>query len=646
MEARDADMEARGADDMEARGADDMEARDAVEPGRSFDDSHLCHEVLEALQDLGYEIPTPVQATLIPLMNSNLDLIVQARTGTGKTAAFGIPLVERFSGDDEGLRAIVIAPTRELALQVAAEIDALGRYKGVRTATVYGGVSLQPQVKAIRRGQVVVGTPGRLLDHLRRGTLSLDRIEICILDEADEMLSMGFLEEVEAILRYLPKRRQFILTSATMPQDIRTLSQRYMTAPEFVSLSSDRVAAEQVAHDYYLVMRSSRLKHLLAVIREVAPDNAIVFCNTRADSALVASRLRHHGLDAEVINGDLPQREREKIMNRCKQGRLRFLVATDVAARGNDISGLSHVINFQLPEQIHLYIHRTGRTGRAGRQGRAISLISPQELGTFYYLRKTFGLEMSFKELPELSAVEDPLAGVLERELDRDARLGAIKPSRALPEMHADRRPRQGQSPAHGAPSRGDSERGRHGSARNAARREPRRSPRPVGRGPTPTPTPTPKQTGETAPLAPLPSARNEEQPECAPNDRSGHKSRSHAASDQPSQKGARSSCTDSTHRSGRRRTRRSIQPGHVRIHMNAGRETFERGKMELRELLHDVAGLSEEAIGRIDLHRGFSFVNVLDEQVQQLFEKMNGYEVKGVLLQVELARMPMEKKP
>ncbi|MBM4319179.1 MAG: DEAD/DEAH box helicase, partial [Deltaproteobacteria bacterium] len=592
----------------------------------SFTELDLSRPVLQALSDLGYETPTPVQATVIPLMRSGLDLIVQARTGTGKTAAFGIPLAERFASGELGVVALVVTPTRELALQVAAEIDALGRHKGIRTATVYGGVAHRPQVRTIERAQVVVGTPGRLLDHLRRGSLSLGKVQVCILDEADEMLSMGFLEDVEAILQHLPAQRQFLLASATIPQEVLNLSQRYMTAPEFVSLSSDAIAAEQVQHTYYLVLGKSRLHALVRIIRDEEPQNAIVFCNTRADSALVCSFLRGQGFDAEVINGDLPQSEREKIMNRCKEGNLRFMVATDVAARGIDISGLSHVINFQLPEQIEMYIHRTGRTGRAGKSGKAISLISPQEMGTFYFLRMTYDLAMVFKELPAEEESTDPFAAALVRELEKEQRLAAGGERREPPGTDA------GRTRAAGPRGGGRREERTEHVPRPERRRELRR--------------------GDDAPAAPPASSASDQEPRRVRQRAGRQEGRRADGREKAAAGGRRRTAAEGDRVAGRggpggseprerRRSagNRSAQAGMVRLHLNAGTSLFPGGEQELRTELANHALLPENLFGRIDLHASFSFVEVPENEAGALLERMQSREVKGVPLRIERSR-------
>ncbi len=358
-----------------------------------FTDLTLSEPLLAALDELGYETPTPVQASAIPMVATGLDLMVQSQTGTGKTAAFGIPLVEGLVPDKD-IKALILCPTRELAKQVTEELNSLSKFKRIRSVPVYGGASLEKQVAEMRFAHIVVGTPGRVLDHLRRKTLKLDAVTSLVLDEADEMLSRGFAQELEQIMQFIPKERQTLLFSATIPEDIKRYARRYMNEPEFLSLIEENVASDDVEHVYYMVSGVGRCRDLCNIIGFEEPRSAIIFTNTRKDSEMVARALKKKGYDAEYLNGDLPQRERERVMQRSKNKELPFLVATDIAARGIDISDLSHVINFTLPESPEVYIHRTGRTGRAGAKGTAISLIGPREIGVYYYLKRIYNVAL------------------------------------------------------------------------------------------------------------------------------------------------------------------------------------------------------------------------------------------------------------
>ncbi|MCK6586643.1 MAG: DEAD/DEAH box helicase [Polyangiaceae bacterium] len=373
----------------------------AARPAPTFDVLPLSAEIRETLAEIGYVHPTPVQIAVWEPATRGRDAMVQARTGTGKTAAFGLPIVDHIVKRSLGqAQALVLCPTRELAVQVAKEVDRLGRRKNIRITAVYGGAPMQRQIDAIDGGaQVIVGTPGRVLDHLRRGTLNPKHIRLLVLDECDEMLSMGFERELTAILEQLPIERQTLLFSATMPPDIERIARTKLKSPELITLSGDHIGALEIQHYVYLVA-SDKVGTLLRIIEVENPEGAIVFCNTRDETERVAQALSRQGFDADWLNGDLPQSEREEVMARTREGKLRFLVATDVAARGIDISHLTHVINYDFPQETAAYVHRTGRTGRAGKTGTAISLITPQEIGGLYVLRLEYKIRPIERQLP------------------------------------------------------------------------------------------------------------------------------------------------------------------------------------------------------------------------------------------------------
>ena len=367
-----------------------------------FEALALSPEIRRALADRGYTHPTPVQAQAFDPVMQGKDLIVRSKTGTGKTAAFGLPLLEKMDPEDKAVRALVLCPTRELALQVAAELADLGKHKGVRVSAIYGGASMQEQEDALERGSpIVVGTPGRIWDHIRRKNLRLQGCRHAVLDEADEMLNQGFYEEVTRILDQLPKDRQVLLFSATVPPEIQNLISQYTTSPEMLMLSGDVLTVDHIHHVRYDVTDAyPKPRNLIYVLEMEEPDNAIVFCNTRDDTALVTAVLNRNGFDAELLNGDLPQKERERVMGKVKRGEVAFMVATDIAARGIDISDLQYVINYSLPEDPAVYLHRVGRTGRIGKKGTALNLISGRELGTFTVLEKKYGIRFEKREMP------------------------------------------------------------------------------------------------------------------------------------------------------------------------------------------------------------------------------------------------------
>ena len=373
----------------------------ATDAPASFASLGLSAEVLKALETMGYTQPTGVQRDVWASASAGRDLLVQSRTGTGKTAAFSLPLVDKLVQADAKLpQALVLCPTRELAIQVAGEIERIAQYKGTRVAVLYGGAPMGKQVSDLETGvAIVVGTPGRVLDHLRRGTFEAQDVRALVLDEADEMLSMGFARELDAIQERLPATRQTLLFSATVPHEIERMAKNKLRDPEFVTLSGDHTAALSIQHIVYMAL-GDKHADLLRIIEVEDPESAIVFCNTKGETERVAETLRRAGFAADWLNGDLEQKERERVMGRLREGKTRFLVATDVAARGIDVSHVTHVINTDFPESPEAYVHRTGRTGRAGRTGTAISLIGAKDVQHLYALRLVYKLRPIEKQLP------------------------------------------------------------------------------------------------------------------------------------------------------------------------------------------------------------------------------------------------------
>jgi len=363
--------------------------------------ARLADPIQQGVRELGWRTPTPVQEKVLPVMRAGRDLIVQAHTGSGKTGAFGIPISEAANPELDHCQALVLVPTRELANQVAEEVGALGRHKGVRCVPIYGGVGYQHQIEAIEAGaHVVVGTPGRILDHLGAGRLRLDGVRILVFDEADEMLSLGFWPDMREIQKYVPKERQSCLFSATIPERVQSLARVFLRDPEYVSPSEGQLAPQQIEHFYVVTTAQEKDSNLVRLLEYEDPESAIVFCNTKSDVRFVTAHLQRRGFDADQISGDLTQTAREQAMARIKSGKLRFLVATDVAARGIDISDLSHVIGYSAPESPEVYVHRTGRTGRAGKAGVAISLVSGLDIGNFRYLQQVNRIKIRERKLP------------------------------------------------------------------------------------------------------------------------------------------------------------------------------------------------------------------------------------------------------
>lgn len=366
----------------------------------------LSQDIQASLSDLGWQRPTPVQARTIPLMREGGDLIVQAETGSGKTGAFGIPLVEATDTQRPVVQALVMLPTRELANQVANELTTLGTHRRVRVLPVYGGVGYGEQVEALEKGvHIVVGTPGRILDHLSNGRMDLSQLEVLVMDEADEMLSLGFWPDMREVASYLPESRQSHLFSATIPEKVRSLSRFFLKDPTFVAIDDGLSAPQQISHYYYVCSAKDKEALLARLIDYEDPESAIIFCNTKADVRFITGFLQKRGFNADQISGDLAQAAREKAMKRIKEGSLRFLVATDVAARGIDISDLSHVISYSTSDAPEVYVHRTGRTGRAGRQGVAISLVSGLDIGNFKHMQNVNKIQVTERKPPTDSEI-------------------------------------------------------------------------------------------------------------------------------------------------------------------------------------------------------------------------------------------------
>jgi ATP-dependent RNA helicase DeaD len=344
-----------------------------------FTSLNLREELVQAITGLGYSEPTPIQTAIIPIMLKGADVIGQAQTGTGKTAAFALPILHNFTAQRH-VQGLILAPTRELALQVADSMTEYGKHLNVRVLAVYGGQPYGPQISRLNRGvDIVVGTPGRLLDLIERKVLNIQHVGTVVLDEADEMLNMGFIEDVEKILGETPPERQTALFSATMPPRIRSLANRFMRDPQHVNIKRDTLTLASTEQRYYLVHESDKTNALTRLFEIEPIKSALIFARTRAETSQLANELVVRGIPAEAIHGDLDQKAREAVLSRFRSNQLKVLVATDVAARGLDIEDISHVFNYHLPDDAEVYIHRIGRTGRAGKTGIAITLLSPRE---------------------------------------------------------------------------------------------------------------------------------------------------------------------------------------------------------------------------------------------------------------------------
>ncbi len=374
----------------------------------TFRDLELSEKVLKALDDMGFEEPSPIQAQAIPALLQGKDVIGQAQTGTGKTAAFGVPIVERLVPGQRAVQALVLTPTRELAIQVAEEITKIGRHARVKTIAIYGGQSIERQIRSLRFGvDVVIGTPGRILDHLGRGTLDLSQVRMVVLDEADEMLDMGFIEDIEKILQATPAERQTLLFSATMPPEIRRLAGRYMRDPITISVTPQQLTVPQIDQYFCEVRPSFKTEALTRILDIENVERGICFCRTKKGVDELVEALQARGYQAEGIHGDMNQAQRNRVMSRFKEGYIELLVATDVAARGLDISDVTHVFNYDIPQDPESYVHRIGRTGRAGRTGTAITLVTPREFPQLRLIERVIKARLQRRPVPTLSDVAE-----------------------------------------------------------------------------------------------------------------------------------------------------------------------------------------------------------------------------------------------
>jgi ATP-dependent RNA helicase DeaD len=369
----------------------------------TFSETGLNKNIQKAINDLGFETPTPIQKEVIPyLLETENDLIALAQTGTGKTAAFGMPVIHKIEVDRKNPQAIILCPTRELCLQIAKDMESYSKYiKGLKITAVYGGASIQPQIKSLKSGtQIVVGTPGRVIDLINRKSLRLNDIEFVILDEADEMLNMGFKDDLDTILAETPNEKQTLLFSATMPKEVMRISKNYMHNPKTIEVASRNEGAANIEHHYYMVQARDRYKALRRIC-DVNPDiYGIVFCRTRRETADVADKLMQDGYNADAIHGELSQAQRDNVMGKFRKKKIQLLVATDVAARGIDINELTHVINYNLPDDNEIYVHRSGRTGRAGNKGTSIIIAHSREGRKLKSIEKMIKRDLKLMKVP------------------------------------------------------------------------------------------------------------------------------------------------------------------------------------------------------------------------------------------------------
>lgn len=380
-----------------------------TEPATTFDQLQLAAPLTKVLQDIGYETPSPIQAQTIPLLLAGRDVLGQAQTGTGKTAAFALPVLSSLDMAQKNPQVLVLAPTRELAIQVAEAFQTYAaNLKGFHVLPIYGGQEYGSQIRALKRGvHVVVGTPGRVMDHMRKGTLKLDGLKTLVLDEADEMLRMGFIDDVEWILEQTPPKRQIALFSATMPAEVRRIANSHLNNPEQVTIKAAKATTDLIRQRVWPVSGTHKLDALTRILEAETFDGMIVFVRTRILTTDLAEKLSARGFAATALNGDIAQAQRERTVDKLKKGQLDILVATDVAARGLDVDRISHVINYDIPHDVEAYIHRIGRTGRAGRTGDAILFAAPRERRMLAAIERATGSKIELMELPSTELIND-----------------------------------------------------------------------------------------------------------------------------------------------------------------------------------------------------------------------------------------------
>lgn len=374
---------------------------------KQFTDYPLSEEIIRALHSLGYETPTEVQSEVIPVVLQNKDLVAKSQTGSGKTASYGIPLCEQVEWNENKPQALILTPTRELALQVTEDITNIGRFKRIKATPLYGKHPFHMQKAELKqRTHMVVGTPGRVLDHIERGTLALDRIAYLVIDEADEMLNMGFIEQVQSIIQALPKDRVTMLFSATFPEDVAKLSRKYMKSPTEIEIKATGITTSTIEHTLIQVQEGDKLALLENVLVVENPDSCIIFCRTQEHVDSLFRELADLEYPCDRIHGGMEQEERFEVMNAFRRGQFRYLIATDVAARGIDITNITHVINYDIPLEKESYVHRTGRTGRAGKTGKAITFVTPRDGRRLADIESYIGFEIPKVKAPSKEAVD------------------------------------------------------------------------------------------------------------------------------------------------------------------------------------------------------------------------------------------------
>lgn len=539
----------------------------------------LSDELLQSITSVGYEVPSPIQERTIPSLLDGNDVIAQAQTGSGKTAAFGLPIIEKIDQSRRQVQALVLCPTRELAIQVSEAIHKYGRHKRVETLPIYGGQAYDRQFRGLQRGvHIVVGTPGRVMDHMRRGTLNLDSLRFFVLDEADEMLDMGFVEEIEWVLQRAPKERQTALFSATIPPRIADLASKYLKEPHRISVRGKEMTVPEVEQSFYEVPRGRKTDALTRILDAEVPTSAMIFCRTKHMVDDLGESLMARGYAGETIHGDLSQAQRDRVMRRFRSGQAEILIATDVAARGLDIPEVSHVINYDVPESPETYVHRIGRTGRAGRAGNAITLVNRREVRSIHMIERMTKARIQFKRLPTASDVNDRRRQMLKQIMskavaDSDDFQSYLEPVQELTEEH------------------------------------------------------------EAVDLAAAILKLYAEE--------TGKATTENVENDELSRLSSQQSPPDFSDRGGAprgpRRPRGGTESGMTRLFINVGRNFHVRPQDFVGAIANE-ARIPGRAIGAIDILDTYSFVDVPQDMAQQVISAMNSATVKGRPVNVEVA--------
>lgn len=579
-----------------------------------FEDLNLSKELLKAVNDLGFEEPSPIQRLAIPLVLGGRDMVGQAQTGTGKTAAFGLPILEKLNLRSKKPQAMVLCPTRELAVQVSEEINSLASHmRGVFILPVYGGQSMDRQLRALERGvQIIVGTPGRVLDHLERGTLKLDNLQMLVLDEADEMLDMGFREDIESVLKRAPEGCQFVCFSATMPKAVLEIATSYMNDPEFVKITRREITVPNIEQIYYEVRQHHKTDNICLLLDCHDFNKGIVFCSTKRGVDELTTHLLARGYQADALHGNLSQTQRDRVMNRFRNGTLDLLVATDVAARGLDIDDVDLVINYDVPIDVENYVHRIGRTGRAGRSGKAMTFVTSRE---YYKMREIIRYTKADIKLAKLPTRRE---------------VSALKTAKLLEELKQNLETMKAASSDEKKISRFELmlqplvPEGESASELSVALLQ-MLIEREQGWMSSDEPEPERREFRENREFRDGRDFRD------ARDGRDGRDRRDSRSRDSRGSRDSRSS------KSGERRPR-GTNPNMERLFFNVG----SLGRVTPRDIVGAIAGetgLSGRIVGEIEIHDRFSFVEVPNEHAKQIMDTMNKSQIRGMRVSVDIAK-------